>query len=408
MSVRGPANDPRSFERPPALSTRASQSELYEPPVFHSPTTTAPPLSLPSPIPVPSQPPSTLQSTSTMASPPEVQPQAGQPQVQSTPIYDSFLAPHVFRGLATEDAESWFADFQKYVSFRNMSLAQMLSFFPLLLKDTAGDWYDMLSQEVKSDWQQLQGRFKDRFQDSDLLKWQKASKMWARDQLVGESVEEFVTALQKMAKTAGVDDTMLRYSVMRGLRRELRPHVIQSGATTLADVVKAAKVAEVATGDQLSSAPDPLLGKMLDEVSAGRRVAEQNAVDIQRLAAKLASSTVSTVERATSSPGRSSTSQRQVSFRDEYDTRRRATTWNPRPPSPPTRGQSRPAQRWTSRGRTAATTTRIQCTKCGGMHALDNRYCRAFGVRCFNCHGMNHLSRCCRRGRRTFSSPNQA
>jgi len=110
----------------------------------------------------------------------------------------------------------------------------------------------MLLQEVKSDWQQLQGWFKERFQDSDLLKWQEASKMWARDQLVGESVEEFVTALQKMAKTAGVDDTMLCYSVMRGLRRELCLYMIQSRATTLADVVKAAKVAEVTTGDQLS------------------------------------------------------------------------------------------------------------------------------------------------------------
>jgi len=44
------------------------------------------------------------------------------------------------------------------------------------------DWYDMLSADVRSDWGQLQASFKERFEDSDLFRWQKAIKMWACDQ----------------------------------------------------------------------------------------------------------------------------------------------------------------------------------------------------------------------------------
>jgi len=44
---------------------------------------------------------------------------------------------------------------------------------------------------------------------------------------------------------------MLRYAVLRGVRRELRRHIIQSGAATLADAVKAARVVGVAVGKEI-------------------------------------------------------------------------------------------------------------------------------------------------------------
>jgi len=161
-----------------------------------------------------------------------------------------------------------------------------VTFLPVLLKDAAGDWYDMLAPADKQSWDSLCTKFKERFQDNDLLRWQSASKLWARDQEAGESVDQYVTALQNMAKRAGFNDDMLRYAVLRGIRRERRPHIIQSGAATLADV------AEVAVGEQIHPASEQIMGKVLQEVGASRRVAEQNAADIQRLTAILATSTV--------------------------------------------------------------------------------------------------------------------
>jgi len=55
---------------------------------------------------------------------------------------------------------------------------------------------------------------------------------------------------------------------MRGLRKELRAHVIQSGATTLSCLVEAARIAEIAVGDGSTSTTSdgPLLGQLLDEM----------------------------------------------------------------------------------------------------------------------------------------------
>ena len=83
--------------------------------------------------------------------------------------------------------------------------------------------------------------------------------------------------------------------VKQAERKELRAHVIQSGVTTLSGLVEAARIAKIAAGDSsTSTTPDgPLLGQLLDEMSASRRAAEQNTTEIQRLASRLASSTVS-------------------------------------------------------------------------------------------------------------------
>ena len=273
----------------------------------------------------------------------------------------------------------------------------------------------MLSDETRSSWEQLRTKFKERFQDSDVMRWQKASKLWGRDQGQHESVDAYVTALQKIAKSAGVNDDMLRYAMMRGLRKELRAHVIQSGAMTLTGLVDAARIAEIAAADgSPSTTPDgPLLGQLLDEMSASRRAAEQNAAEIQRLASRLASSTVSAVDRP-SLAGRS-TSPRRVTFGGEnFDPRRRTP-----PPAQPYAGRApyqsgrdqRPPQRGLTRSRSPLPSPTMQqdrpsrpvyttCGNCGGSHPFGNRYCRAYGVVCYNCKGLKHLSRMCRKGRR--------
>jgi len=167
------------------------------------------------------------------------------------------------------------------------------------------------------------------------MRWQKANKLWGRDQGQQEDVDAYVTALQKIAKSAGVHDDMLRYAIMRGMRKELR-NVIQSGVTTLSGLIDAARIAEIAAGDgSPSTTPDgPLLGQLLDEMSASRRAAEPNAAEIQRLTARLASTTVSTVDRP-SLVSRSSSPRRVTFGGDNPDARR--------PTPPPTQfyaGQS--------------------------------------------------------------------
>ena len=68
---------------------------------------------------------------------------------------------------------------RQYANFRNMSDEHKLAFLPVVLKDAASDWFDMLPDDTRSSWEQLRTKFKERFQDSDVMRWQKASKLWA-------------------------------------------------------------------------------------------------------------------------------------------------------------------------------------------------------------------------------------
>ena len=177
----------------------------------------------------------------------------------------------------------------------------------------------MLADDERSNWDQLHEKFKERFSDSDVMCWQKASKLRGRDQGPHESVDSFATAVQKIAKSAAVNDKMLRYAIIRGLRKELRTHVIQSGATSLADLISAARVAEIAAAERSSpmTSSDGLLGQLLQEMSASRRVSEQNAAELRRLTSRLASSTTVNTVDAASVPSRSNSPHR-VTFRQTF------------------------------------------------------------------------------------------
>jgi len=60
-----------------------------------------------------------------------------------------------------------------------MSDEHKLAFLRVVLKDAASDWFDMLPDETRWSWEQLRTKFKEGFQDSDVMRWQKASKLGA-------------------------------------------------------------------------------------------------------------------------------------------------------------------------------------------------------------------------------------
>ena len=69
----------------------------------------------------------------------------------------------------------------------------------------------------------------------------------AREQKINESVDEYTTAVINCAKAIPLTDTtMIKYAIIKGLRPEIRIHVLQSGSTTLEDVLKAARNSEAA------------------------------------------------------------------------------------------------------------------------------------------------------------------
>ena len=69
-----------------------------------------------------------------------------------------------------------------------------------------------------------------------------------------------------------IDETTLRYAIIHGLRPEVRRCVLQLGAKTMAELLQAAQVADVA-----ATPHDPTLNTLLNEVRAsGARLAAYN------------------------------------------------------------------------------------------------------------------------------------
>ena len=100
---------------------------------------------------------------------------------------------------------------------------------------------------------------------SDIDRWSKASSLLSRAQKAGESVDTYVTDMQNATRVVPItDQNLLRFAIVRGLKPTIRLHVLQSGAQTLEDVTKAARVAEVALS---ASEPSDEITKLTNQVT---------------------------------------------------------------------------------------------------------------------------------------------
>ena len=157
--------------------------------------------------------PSTLNSASQPASG-----ASSTPRTASSSTSD-VISSQVFSGASTEDATAWLAYFLRYTRFKRYADDDVVRMFPLFLRGTAADWYEQLTDAVRSDFAGLQQVFKERFNPFDFTRWVKVSGLFSRVQGTNESVDEFVVQMQKLAKAVDItDDTMIRYAVLKGLK----------------------------------------------------------------------------------------------------------------------------------------------------------------------------------------------
>jgi hypothetical protein len=142
-----------------------------------------------------------------------------------------------------------------------------LPFLKLLMRGAASDW---LAQCGLTTWAAMQPAFKIRFAQTDLKQWQNAAYCWSRKQTVGESTDDYVTNIQRMAALAGLSEgdqgpKIVFMAVVQGLRPDIRAHVLQSGADTLDKLLKAAGIAEV-TEPESTTTTEETLRKLVQDV----------------------------------------------------------------------------------------------------------------------------------------------
>ena len=81
-------------------------------------------------------------------------------------------------------------------------------------------------------------------------------------QLIDESAEDFIARVMKKAKyVPNIDESLLRSAVIQGLRPQIRSHVLQANIHNMADLLQAARVADVAT-----TSSDPTFQQLLTEI----------------------------------------------------------------------------------------------------------------------------------------------
>jgi hypothetical protein len=328
------------------------------------------------------------------------------------------LTPPSFRGSTSEDAAEWWRQFDNYCTYKGKAqIGPILALFAVLMRDTAADWYEALTAPTTKN--ELHDAFVARFVTSELKQWKQASDLWSRKQQSGESGEDYLSAMIKAAKQAGMtDDKMIRFAVVKGLRPNVRAHVLQSTVTDTASLLKAVRVGELAD----ETPGDPALHELVTELRA-------NQAEVKRLASKLEKSSVAALTDRSLTPNQRSPSPRHVSFLDNSrrpssqerpyrDNRRtdsqqvnRSSPWNGRSRAPSSMNMRMPNQQNAGppprnpntasyQPRPATDTNQSSnCYRCGKPHSQAVT-CRAMGVTCFACGKQNHFSRVCRSAQR--------
>jgi len=85
-------------------------------------------------------------------------------------------APLKFRGVVSENADTWIRQFNNYCEYRDYNADKAKQLFKVLLIDSAAVWYDSLPDTVRADWAQLQAAFHARYMPAEFLKYQHASE----------------------------------------------------------------------------------------------------------------------------------------------------------------------------------------------------------------------------------------
>jgi len=314
----------------------------------------------------------------------------------SRTVPDSF-APPAFSG-SNADADTWLAHFQRYTEYRQLPDEDVVAIFPLFLKDSAIDWYETLSRNVKVELKPLLENFKSYFGKSPLDYVFEQESVFTRAQRPKEKARDYIAQMQKLAKRIpNLAGDLLLWVILRGLRPQIKASVIQQKGDikTVADILELAKLAESAgLGIEDDTSGDPRMNHLMDEVRAGRD-------EVHQLSARVAGMSVSSSQPRSPTPERR---QARVSFQVPNEDARAQRYGGPQHFYGGGRGvpvQSRPYGAGPSRrffGPGSGTQSRSPCDRCGRFHG--NNRCPATNVSCFNCGKIGHLRARCRSARR--------
>jgi len=269
--------------------------------------------------------------------------------------------------------------------------------FPLFLKDTATDWYERLTGDVKNNWEALKDEFHSYFGNSPRDIFLADETVFSRIQRPGEKVRDYVALVQKLAnRMPALTNDLFLWTILRGLRLQIKAAVIKqkNDIKSVADLLQLAKLAEsvgLSSEDDMNG--DSKVAELMDVVGAGRE-------EVQQLTARMAGMSVSVTQRRSPNPERRLS---RLAFREPNTTPCGHQAGGP--PSYNRRGrilrkQSRPYNGDSGRqfSRPGAGMLSGPCDRCDRYHAYKR--CPAMNATCFNCGRVGHFRAKCRGAKR--------
>ena len=158
----------------------------------------------------------------------------------SRTVPDSF-APVVFSG-TNADADTWLAHFQRYAEYRQLSDEDIIAIFFFFLRETAIDWHETLGRDAKSNLETLVDNFNSYFGKSPFDYVFEEESVFTRAQRPREIARDYIAQMQKLAmRIPALDDGVLLWVIMKGLRPHIKASVIQQKA----DIKRVADILEL-------------------------------------------------------------------------------------------------------------------------------------------------------------------
>jgi len=164
---------------------------------------------------------------------------------ESIAMTDNVIAPPTFNGKAGQDPSDWLRHFILYSTFKGYTDDRQKSLFKVLLTDGAADWLEGHGFPAETTFNDLKQAFEQRFKSPNVLKYKNAKEVFTRRQGVSQSVDDYVTDMLKIGKAIEISDQMLKFAVLNGLRPELATYVTQRQPENMADLLQAARIAEL-------------------------------------------------------------------------------------------------------------------------------------------------------------------
>ena len=167
---------------------------------------------------------------------------------------DDRFVPKPFSGRLDENGADWIQYFEQYCTYREYNPERQLALMNVLLTGNAHGWLSTLADADKNTIAALIAKFKTRYKPPETIKFKSAKELYSRHQKDDETVDEYIEAMRKLGRETdeAQGDNMARYAILNGLKPGIATYVTQQEPTTLDDVIKAARVAEMTCHDPMS------------------------------------------------------------------------------------------------------------------------------------------------------------